>query len=284
IGRENGAKSDPVNVQTDLGLGKFSTGQVALSGRIQLSTETAVRFNLRSEGLDPQGEVELRAGLAWTGRSAGTVKTDPRADIVARIQFNRTLGQHGLAWREVASDIAKLRLRLVTRDGSALAAGGPQLDLDAENGPNGLVGKIAVRDAKNLNALDAAFTLGESLSVKGKLNLSTGQLGVLTPTRQTDICQLRGELDFKATPDSWSVATDLTANWNDLSVFSKTIAENTRCEWKVKLAANGDGKGWSIDSSTIQGPGDIVISIRKPLNWKSGALPSDSSGIPIELS
>ena len=281
---KNAAKSDPVNAQADLGLGKFSTGQVALSGRVQLSSDMAVRFNLRSEGLDPQGEVELRAGLAWTGRSAGTLKTDPRADIVARIQFNRTFGQHGLAWREVASDIAKLRLRLVTRDGSALAAGGPQLDLDAENGPNGLVGKIAVRDAKNLNALDGAFTLGESLSVKGKLNLSTGELGILTPTRQTDICQIRGELDLNATPDSWSVATDLAASWNDLSVFSKTIAANTRCEWKIKLAAHGDGKGWSIDSSTIQGPGNIAIVIRKPLNWKSGALPADSSGVPIELS
>jgi hypothetical protein len=281
---ENGAKSVPANTQSDLGLGKFSTGQVALSGRIQLSADTAVRFNIRSEGLDPQGAVELRAGLAWTGRSAGTVKTDPRADIVARIQFNRTFGQHGLAWREVATDIAKLRLRLVTRDGSALAAGGPQLDLDAENGATGLVGKITIRDAKNLNALDGAFTLGESLSVKGKLNLSTGELGVLTPTRKTEICHLRGELDLNATPESWSVATDLAASWDDLSVFSKTIAANTRCEWKIKLSAHGDNKEWSIDSSTVQGPGNFALSIRKPLHWKGGVLPLNSSGVPIELS
>ncbi len=281
---KNGAKSVPANVQPDLGLGKFSAGQVALSGRIQLSNDSAVRFNIRSEGIDPQGVVELRAGLAWTGRSAGTVKTDPRADIVARIQFNRTFGQHGLAWREVATDIAKLRLRLVTRDGSALAAGGPQLDLDAENGANGLVGKITVRDAKNLNALDSAFTLGESLSVKGKLNLSTGELGVLTPTRKTEICHLRGELDLNATPEAWSVATDLAASWDDLSVFSKTIAANTRCEWKIKLSAHGDNKEWSIDSSTVQGPGNFALSIRKPLHWKGSALPLDSSGVPIELS
>ncbi len=281
---KNGAKIGSTNEQSDLGLGRFSTGQVALSGRIQLSSDTAVRFNIRSDGLDPQGEVELRAGLAWTGRSAGTVKTDPRADVVARIQLNRTLGQHGLAWRELATDIAKLRLRLVTRDGSALAAGGPQLDIDAENGAKGLVGKIAIRDAKNLNALDSIFTLGESLSVKGKLNLSTGQLGVLAPTRKTDICHLRGELDLNATPESWTVATDLAASWDDLSVFSKNITANTRCEWKVKLSAHGDSKEWSIDSSTVQGPGNFTLSIRKPLHWKGGVLPLDSSGVPIELS
>lgn len=267
----------------DLGLGRFSTGPLALSGKVQLADGTLLRFNLRSEGIDPSGDLELRAGLAWPGRIIGTTATDPRAEVVATATFARTLGAHGTSWRALADDIAKLRLRLNTRDAGALAAGGPQLELDAASGPSGLEGKLITRDAKGLAALDGTFALGESLALKGKVNLSTADLGILTPSQRTQLCRVRGEVAVGVTPRGWQVTGDLAAVWDDLSVFSRRIATGTRCEWKARLAAQGDAAGWSIDTALVEGPGGVTLRVNKPLRWRTGALPADSSGVPIEI-
>jgi len=275
--------SAPGDARRDLGLGRFSAGTVAVSGRARLADGTLLRFNLRSDGLDPSGAAELRAGIAWPGRAAGSVATDPRADLVLSATFARTLGAHGTTWRALADDIAKLRVRLATRDAGALAAGGPQVDLDAAASPAGLAGTLALRDAKGLAALDGTFALGESLALKGKVNLSTADLGVLAPTDRTRLCRMRGEVDVGVTPASWQAGGQLTASWDDLSVFSRRIAAGTRCEWKARLAAKGDGSGWSIDSALVEGPGGVTVRVNKPLRWGAGALPIDSSGAPVEI-
>ncbi|MFZ9202081.1 MAG: hypothetical protein ACO23N_06615 [Opitutales bacterium] len=267
----------------DLGLGRFSTGPLALSGKLLLADGTLLRFNLRSEGVDPSGQLELRAGLAWPGRSIGAATTDPRAELVATATFARTLGAHGTGWRALADDIAKLRVRLNTRDAGALAAGGPQIEIDAATGASGLEGKLVARDAKGLAALEGAFTLGESLALKGKVNLSTADLGVLTPSQRTQICRVRGEIAVGLTPQGWQGTGDLAATWDDLSVFSRRIAAGTRGDWKARLAAQGDAAGWSIDAALVEGPGGVTLRINKPLRWRGGALPADSSGAPIEI-
>lgn len=273
----------PAVPDKDLGLGRFSTGPVALAGRVRLADGTLLRFNLRSDGIDPSGTLDLRAGIAWPGRTVGTTTTDPRGDLIVSATFARTLGAQGITWRALSEDIAKLRLRLATRDAGALAAGGPQVELDAATGPNGLQGQLIVRDAKGLASVDGTFALGESLSVKGKVNLSTADLGVLTPTDRTLICRLRGEMDVNITPSRWQAGGDLTAAWDDLGAYSRRIPAGTRCEWKSRIAAKGDGASWSIESAMIEGPGGITVRINKPLQWRNGVLPADSSGAPIEI-
>lgn len=266
----------------DLGLGRLSCGPLALTGRLQLADGTVIRFNLRSEGIDPSGAADLRAGLAWPGRAVGGSTTDPRAEVVASASFARTLGAHGASWQALADDIAKLRVRLTTRDAGPLSAGGPQLEVEAER-REGLAGKVNLRDAKGLTALDGTFALGESLALRGKLNLATGDLGILAPSDRSQLCRVRGDLDLSARPDRWQVSGDLAAAWDDLSVFSRSIPAGTRCEWKARLAAQGAGAAWSVDSAVIEGPGGVTVRINKPLRWNGGLLPSDSSGAPIEL-
>ena len=72
--------TDPVQ---SLGLGRVTTGPVAVSGRLKISDEQEIRFNARSDGMDFSNAIELRAGVAWSGRTTlGKTDTDPRAEIL----------------------------------------------------------------------------------------------------------------------------------------------------------------------------------------------------------
>lgn len=280
-GGRKGTKGD----QGGLGLGRYSVGKLSAAGRVTLADGTEVRFNARSEGIDFTEAAELRAGLAWTGMKVGGAGTDPRADVVVAAAFRRTLGDAGLTAAELAKDLARLRVRLNLRDASPLALGGPSVELDAEQGPEGLGGKLLVKDAKGLAALEGMARLGAEVEVTGKVNLSTEDLGVLAPGEALARVRLRGEASAKAdATGGWLTDAKLTAMWPDLARFSTSIPAGTRCEWRVELSAAGDARGVSIRSALVEGEGGLRLRVAKPLTWSGGPLPADSSGAPVEIS
>lgn len=267
------------------GLGRFSVGRLAASGRVELRDGTELRFNARSEGIDFSRSAELRAGLAWTGAKVGGAGTDPRADLVVSADFRRTLGDAGLGLAELAEDVTRLRLRLNLRDAGPLALGGPSVELDAERTPEGLAGKLLAKDAKGLAALEGEARVGETISVGGKVNLSTEDLGVLAPAAAAAKLRLRGSVSARVAANAaWATEARLTAAWPDLSAFSRSIPAGTKCEWKVELAARGDARETVVTSALVEGEGGLTLRVGKPLAWRGGPLPADSSGAPVEIS
>jgi hypothetical protein len=278
-GEERGAGGE------GLGLGRFAVGKLAAAGRVTLADGTELRFNARSEGIDFSKAAELRAGLAWTGFRVGGAETDPRADVAVSADFRRTLGDAGPAPAELAADLARLRVRLNLRDASALALGGPSVELDAEQGATGLAGKLLVKDAKGLAALEGEARLGESVEIRGKVNVATEDLGVLAPREAVARVRLRGEASATVdTEAAWSAETSLTATWPDLGAFSAAIPKGSRCEWKVELSAAGKPGETVVRSALVDGEGGFRLKISKPLVWRGGPLPADSSGAPVEIS
>ena len=278
-GRTKGEK------QAGLGLGSYSVGKLAAAGRVELADGTELRFNARSEGIDFTKSAELRAGLAWTGVKVGGAGTDPRADVLISADFRRTPGDAGLAPAALAADLERLRVRLNLRDAGALALGGPSVELDAAQGPAGLGGKLLVKDAKGLAALEGEATLGAEVAVRGKVNLATEDLGVLAPREAVARVRVRGEASAKVGADAaWSAEAALTATWPDLGVFSRGIPAGTRCEWKAELSAAGDAREVAVRSALVDGEGGFRLRISKPLLWRGGPLPADSSGAPVEIS
>jgi len=267
-----------------LGLGRFAVGKLAAAGRVTLADGTELRFNARSEGMDFSKAAELRAGLAWTGFKVGGAETDPRADVTVSAEFRRTLGDAGLAPAQLAADLARLRVRLNVRDASPLALGGPSLELDAEQGSKGLAGKLLVKDAKGLAALEGEARLGEGVEVSGKVNLATEDLGVLAPRAAVARVRLRGEATGKVDLEAaWETEVRLTATWPDLGAFSAAIPKGTRCEWKVELSGAGNPREVVVRSALVDGEGGFRLKVSKPLTWRGGPLPADSSGAPVEI-
>ena len=282
---ERGAGSGEKQGSEGLGLGRYAVGKLAAAGRVTLADGTELRFNARSEGIDFSKAAELRAGLAWTGLKVGGAETDPRADVVVAADFRRTLGDAGLAPAELAADLARLRVRLNLRDASPLALGGPSVELDAEQGARGLAGKLLVKDAKGMAALEGEARLGEGVEVGGKVNLATEDLGVLAPREAVARVRLRGEASAKVGVDAaWSATTRLTATWPDLGAFSAAIPRGTRCEWTVELSADGKPGEVAVGSALVDGEGGFRLRVAKPLVWRGGPMPADSSGAPVELS
>lgn len=271
--------------EVGLGLGRYSVGKLSAAGRVTLADGTELRFNARSEGMDFSKAAELRAGLAWTGLKVGGAETDPRADVVISADFRRTLGDAGLSPAALAADLERLRVRLNLRDASALALGGPSVELDASQGASGLAGKFLVKDAKGLAALEGEATLGGEVAVRGKVNLATEDLGVLAPKEAMARLRLRGEASAKVGADAtWAAEAALTAAWPNLGAFSAAIPAGTRCEWKVELSASGKPGEATVRSALVDGEGGFRLRIAKPLVWRGGPLPADSSGAPIEIS
>ncbi len=266
--------------ETGLGLGKFSVGKLAAAGRVRLADGTELRFNARSDGIDFTDKAELRAGLAWGGRAVlGKTETDPRADVILSADFERTLGDAGLGLADLAADLRRLSLRVSLRDAGPLALGGPSLDLRAEQGTGGLAGTLVVKDAKGATALDGAVTLGAANELRAKVDLATSELGLLTPADKSGIVRAKGELRATWTEaGAWGGEGKVTADWPDLSAFSPRLPAGERATWTVELAAKGDATAAELTSAAIAGPGGVSIRVSKPLIWKGGPLPSDSSG------
>lgn len=271
--------------ETGMGLGRFSVGTLAAAGRVRLADGTELRFNARSEGIDFTEKAELRAGLAWGGRAIlGKTGTDPRADVILAADFARTLGDAGLGLDALAADIRRLSLRVALRDAGPLALGGPSLELRAEQGAGGLAGTLQVKDAKGAMAMDGAVNLGAANELRAKVDLATAELGLLTPADKSGIVRAKG--DVRASWDAagrWSGEAKLAADWPDLSAFSPRLPAGERAAWSVELAAKGDGATSELTSAAIAGPGGVSLRVTKPLIWKGGPLPADSSGGAITV-
>ena len=268
-----------------LGLGRFSVGKLAAAGRVRLADGTDLRFNARSDGIDFTDKAELRAGLAWGGRAVlGKTETDPRADVILAADFARTLGDAGLGLDALAADLRRLSLRVSLRDAGPLALGGPSLDLRAEQGTNGLAGTLQVKDAKGATALDGAVTLGAANELRAKVDLATGELGLLTPADKSGIVRAKGELRAAwSGAGTWSGEARLTADWPDLSAFSPRLPAGERATWTAELAAKGDASAAELTTAAIAGPGGVSLRVTKPLIWKGGPLPADSSGGAVTI-
>ncbi len=268
-----------------LGLGRFSVGKLAAAGRVRLADGTELRFNARSDGIDFTDKAELRAGLAWGGRAVlGKTSTDPRADVVLAADFARTLGDAGLGLDALAGDLRRLNLRVALRDAGPLALGGPSLELRAEQGASGLAGTLQVKDAKGATAVDGAVNLGGTNELRAKVDLATAELGLLTPADKSGIVRAKGELraSWSAT-GAWSGEAKMAADWPDLSAFSPRLPAGERVSWTLEAAAKGDAATAELTSAAIAGPGGVSIRVPKPLIWKGGPLPADSSGGAVTI-
>ena len=270
-----------------LGLGKFSVGKLAAAGRVRLKDGTVLRFNARSDGIDFTDKAELRAGLAWDGRAVlGKTETDPRGDLTLTAEFNRTLGDAGLATEALAEDIRTLRARLALRDAGPLALGGPSLEVRAEGGKAELAAAVVLKDAKGGTALDASATVGKGGALKGKatVDLVTSDLGLLAPSDASQRMRAKGEVSFERdAAGKWATLSGLTASWPELSAFSPRLAPGLSAEWVLRFTAAGDAASFQVTEARVTGPGGVSVRIDKPLVWRGGLLPADSSGGAVTI-
>ena len=282
--KEGGGLGNTGN-EAGLGLGRFSVGKLAAAGRARLADGTELRFNARSDGIDFTDKAELRAGLAWGGRAVlGKTETDPRADVILAADFARTLGDQGIGLDALAADLRRLSLRVSLRDAGPLALGGPSLDLRAEQGKAGLAGTLQVKDAKGATALDGAVTLGAANELRAKVDLATAEFGLLTPSDKSGIVRAKGDLRAAwSAAGIWSGEAKVTADWPDLSAFSPRLPAGERATWTAEFAAKGDAVATELTSMAIAGSGGVSIRATKPLVWKGGPLPADSSGGVITI-
>lgn len=272
-----------------LGLGRISTGPVAVSGRVRMSEEQEIRFNARSEGMDFSDTIELRAGLAWSGRiTLGKTDTDPRADVVINAKLGRTLGDAGVTPRALARDVERFDVRMTTRDAGPLALGGPSIVMAGTRTGEGLSYSLEIKDAKDAAVLEGKGTLfaqpTKALELDGALNLTAANLGILTPAHPALPTNAKGKLTVRVNEEgSWNMSTDLLATWADLGTFSPRIPAGTPAEWSVVAAAKGKAGEAEVTQAVLTGPGGVSLRIDQPLIWRGGPLPADSSGSPIRL-
>ena len=278
--------TDPVQ---SLGLGRVTTGPVAMSGRLHLSDVQEIRFNARSEGMDFSDTIELRAGVAWSGRTTlGKTDTDPRAEVVINANLGRTLGDAGITPRALARDLERFDVRITTRDAGPLALGGPSIVMAGTRTGEGLSFSLEIKDAKDTAALEGKGTLfaqpTTALELNAALDLTAANLGILTPAQPALPTSAKGKLTVLVTEDGqWNVSTDLLATWADLGKFSSRIPTGTPAEWSVVAAAKGKAGEAEITQAVLTGPGGVSLRIDQPLIWRGGPLPADSSGSPIRL-
>ena len=285
---ERGAGSEERGAGGGLGLGRFSVGKLAAAGRVRLADGQEIRFNARSEGIDFTGKAELRAGLAWNGRAVlGKTETDPRADVVLKAEFERALGEKGLAPEALADDIRTLNLKVAVRDAGPLALGGPSLEIRGAGGKGELFIGTVIKDAKGKTCLAVMTTLGAGGALKGEVtvkDLATSELGLLAPTDPTMRLKAAGAVSFnRAAGGAWDSVGGIVATWPELSAFSPRLAAGATADWSLALKASGDAGSAQVEEAAVKGPGGVSLRITKPLVWRGGLLPADSSGAPVTI-
>ena len=258
-------------------------GPYAIAGRIKLADGTLLRFSVRGDEFDTRGKADFRAGIAWPGFAVGKQMTDPRGEVTLKADFRRPLGADGLAPEDLIADIGNLRLELTAKDASPLAAGsvGFQLEAISVPGKPGTLFTGTLTDSANQPAvkLSGNHLAGRTVGT-AQLNIDPSRFGILS--QQLPDVRLSGMAAGEIEGARWQGSIDLKALWSDLSKFSKSLAKNSRSEWKLAASAQSTSAGFAVNSLAITGNG-VTIAIPQTLTWKGGLLPENANDATVTI-
>lgn len=258
-------------------------GPYAVSGRAKLADGTVLRFSVRGDEFDTRGKADFRAGLAWPGFAVGKQMTDPRGELTLKADFRRPLGADGVGIDDLLADIGTLKLDVAAKDASPLAAGSVGLTLAATSVANkpGVDFAGTLTDSANRAAVKFSGNhLAGRTTGSAQLDVDPTRFGILS--QQLPDVRLTGKADGEIEGARWQASADLKALWADLSKFSKSLAKNSRSEWKLAAAAQGGPAGFAVNNLTVTGNG-ITIAIPQTLTWKGGLLPENANDATVTI-
>lgn len=258
-------------------------GPYAVSGRIKLADGTLLRFSVRGDEFDTRGKADFRAGIAWPGFTVGKQMTDPRGEITLKAGFRRPLGADGVSLDDLIADVGSLRLELAAKDASPIAAGSVGFVLDAAStaGKPGVNFTGTLSDSANRPAVKLSGNhLAGRTTVNAQLDVDPTRFGILS--QQLPDVRLSGSANGELEGARWQASADLKALWSDLSKFSKSLAKNSRSEWKLAANAQSTASGFAVNSLAITGNG-VTIAIPQTLTWKGGLLPENANDATVTI-
>jgi hypothetical protein len=258
-------------------------GPYAVSGRIKLADGTLLRFSVRGDEFDTRGKADFRAGIAWPGFAVGKQMTDPRGEITLKADFRRPLGADGVGLDDLIADVGSLRLELAAKDASPIAAGSVGFVLDAAStaGKPGVHFTGTLSDSANRPAVKLSGDhLAGRTTVTAELDVDPTRFGILS--QQLPDVRLSGNANGELEGSRWQASADLKALWSDLSKFSKSLAKNSRSEWKLAANAQSTANGFAVNSLAITGNG-VTIAIPQTLTWKGGLLPENANDATMTI-
>jgi hypothetical protein len=258
-------------------------GPYAVSGRVKLADGTLLRFSVRGDEFDTRGKADFRAGIAWPGFAVGKQMTDPRGEVTLKANFKRPLGADGIGLDDLIADIGSLRLELAAKDASPIAAGsvGFVLDVASTAGKPGVDFTGTLSDSANRPAVKlSGNNLAGRTTVNAQLDVDPTRFGILS--QQLPEVRLSGNANGEIEGSRWQASADLKALWADLSKFSKSLAKNSRSEWKLAANAQSTDSGFAVNSLAITGNG-VTIAIPQTLTWKGGLLPENANDATVTI-
>jgi len=258
-------------------------GPYAVSGRVKLADGTLLRFSVRGDEFDSRGKADFRAGIAWPGFAVGRQMTDPRGEVTLKANFRRPLGGEGIGLDDLIADVGSLRLELAAKDASPIAAGSVGFVLDAASaaGKPGVHFTGTLSDSANRPAVKLSGDhLAGRTTVSAQLDVDPTRFGILS--QQLPDVRLTGDANGELEASRWQASADLKALWSDLSKFSKSLAKNSRSEWKLAANAQSTATGFAVNSLAITGNG-VTIAIPQTLTWKGGLLPENANDATVTI-
>ena len=261
----------------------IALGPYAVSGRVKLADGTLLRFSVRGDEFDTRSKADFRAGIAWPGFAVGKQMTDPRGEITLKAAFRRPLGADGVGLDDLIADVGSLRLELAAKDASPIAAGSVGFVLDAAStaGKPGVNFTGTLSDSANRPAVKLSGDhLAGRTTVTAQLDVDPTRFGILS--QQLPDVRLSGNANAELEGSRWQASADLKALWSDLSKFSKSLAKNSRSEWKLAANAQSTANGFAVNSLAITGNG-VTIAIPQTLTWKGGLLPENANDATMTI-
>ena len=258
-------------------------GPYAISGRVKLADGTLLRFSVRGDEFDTRGKADFRAGIAWPGFYVGKQLTDPRGEVTLKAEFRRPLGADGVGLADLIADVGSLRLELTAKDASPIAAGSVGFVLDAASsaGKPGVNFTGTLSDSANRPAVKLSGNhLAGRTTVYAQLEVDPTRFGILS--QQLPDVRLSGKANAELDGSRWQASADLKALWSDLSKFSKSLAKNSRSEWKLVANAQSNATGFAVNSLSVMGNG-VTIVIPQTLTWKGGLLPENANDATVTI-
>ena len=202
----------------------------------------------------------------------------PDIRLTGKVQaaFSRPPGAAGLDIENLSRDLSSLDLNLVAKDNHPAAAGTLSLKLAADHpaASNALAFKGSLSDSTNLPAVTFSGTRDKGrTTLAAQLDIDPTHFALLS--QQLPNVRLTGKLSSALEAANWQVAIDL------LGKFSDKVSGHSS-EWNIKADAAGSDVSRSLNHLAVTGNG-ISIRMPKPLNWKGGLLPDDSSGASLSV-
>ncbi len=249
---------------------------------LDLSAKDSSPLAAGSAGLNlifTKGRTDLTAQLDMSPALFGILSqqlTDVRLNGKLKAAFSRPPGAAGLDLENLSRDLASLNLDLVAKDNRPAAAGSVSLNLSANHpaASNALTFKGSLSDSTNHPAVTFNGTRDKGrMDLAAQLDIDPTHFALLS--QQLPNVRLTGKLSGTQESANWQVAVDL------LGKFSEKVSGHSS-EWNIKADAAGSDVSRSLNHLAVTGNG-INISMPKPLNWKGGLLPDDSSGASLSV-